>query len=428
MCLFAEKSVILPPMNRNWLHLIYIYILSAVLVVTVVGCHSDPVEPTPPSPGRPFVRLPRTLIVYMSAENTLSSFARYDSMEIAQGLSNIGQDHRVAVYIDDVKSSRLCVGMREQPLQLVKTYQNNICSTDSADMSRVLNEIVKVYPAEHYGLILWSHASGWVPSSQTTKTVLRSFGADNGHRSDGNNNGPSMNITTLAHVLEKLPHFDFVLFDACFMQCVEVAYQLRHVTDYVIGSPAELPGDGGAYVNLLQPMCQIPTNVDRLLEYYVDYYLNGGGRIPYTGAEISAIRTDKVEALAAASAPYIQRIFGGRRSPECGNVQKYYVGSSHTSYTEYYDFKNLMFHHLSAEEYAEWCEAYDAAVPLAPLTPTWYSAFSPADNHICKIADLGHTGGVSLFVPSEEYARKGWVDKYHGYDWYHATGMENTGW
>ena len=82
----------------------------------------------------------------------------------------------------------------------------------------------------------------------------------------------------------------------------------------------------------------------------------------------------------------------------------------------------------TAEEYAEWCEAYDAAVPFAPLTPTWYSAFSPADNHICKIADLEHTGGVSLFVPSEEYARKGWVDKYHGYDWYHATGMENTGW
>ena len=364
----------------------------------------------------------------MSAENTLSSYASYDSLEIAQGLSNIGQDHRVVVYIDDVKSSRLCVGMREQPLQLVKTYQGNICSTDSADMSRVLNEIVKVYPAEHYGLILWSHASGWIPSSQTTKTVLRSFGADNGHRSDGNNNGPSMNITTLTHVLENLPHFDFVLFDACFMQCVEVAYQLRHVTDYVIGSPAELPGDGAAYLNLLQPMCQIPTNVDRLLEYYVDYYLNGRGRVPYTGAEISAIRTDKVEALAAASAPYLQRIFSGRRSPECGNVQKYYVGPSQNHYTEFYDFKNLMYHHLSAEEYAEWCEAYDAAVPFAPLTPTWYSAFSPADNHICKIADLEHTGGVSLFVPSEEYARKGWVDKYHGYDWYHATGMENTGW
>ena len=406
MCLFAENNVILPPMNRNWLHLIYIYILSTVLVMTVGGCNNAPVEPTPPSPGRPFVKLPRTLIVYMSAENTLSSYASYDSLEIAQGLSNIGQDHRVVVYIDDVKSSRLCVGMREQPLQLVKTYQGNICSTDSADMSRVLNEIVKVYPAEHYGLILWSHASGWIPSSQTTKTVLRSFGADNGHRSDGNNNGPSMNITTLAHVLEKLPHFDFVLFDACFMQCVEVAYQLRHVTDYVIGSPAELPGDGAAYLNLL----------------------NGRGRVPYTGAEISAIRTDKVEALAAASAPYLQRIFSGRRSPECGNVQKYYVGPSQNHYTEFYDFKNLMFHHLSAEEYAEWCEAYDAAVPFAPLTPTWYSAFSPADNHICKIADLEHTGGVSLFVPSEEYARKGWVDKYHGYDWYHATGMENTGW
>ena len=415
-------------MNRNWLHLIYIYVLSAVLITTVVGCHDDPVEPTPVAPGRPGIKLPRTLIVYMAAENTLSSFARYDSVEIAQGLGNIGVDHRVVVYIDDAKSSRLCVGMREQPLQLVKTYNENICSTDSADMERVLREIVKTYPAEHYGLILWSHASGWVPSSQTSKTVLRSFGVDNGSRNNYSNDGPRMNITTLAHVLEHLPHLDFVLFDACFMQCMEVAYQLRRVTDYVIGSPAEVPGDGAAYINVLQPMCQIPTNVDRMLENYVDYYVNGGGRVPYTGAEISAIRTDKVEALAAASAPYLQRLFSGRRRPDCGDVQKYYLGSSQNLYTEFYDFKNLMYHHLSAEEYEEWCEAYDAAVPWAPLTPTWYSAFSSAAGHLCQIADLEHTGGVSLFVPSETYAQKGWVDKYHEYDWYGDTGMENTGW
>ena len=413
-------------MNRNWLHLIYIYVLSAVLLTTLVGCHDDPVEPTPAAPGRPGAKLSRTLIVYMAAENSLSDYARRDSLEIAQGLGNIGVDHRVVVYIDDTKSSRLCVGMREQPLQLAKTYKENICSTDSADMERVLKEIVKTYPAEHYGLILWSHGSGWLPSNQTTKTVLRSYGIDNGNR-NYTNSGPKMNITTLAHVLEHLPHLDFVLFDACFMQCIEVAYQLRHATDYVIGSPAELPGDGAAYINVLQPMCQIPTNVDRMLENYVDYYVNGGGA-SYSGVEITAIRTDKVEALAAASAPYIQRLFGGRQQPDCTGVQKYYVGSSHDYYTEFYDFKNLMYHHLSPEEYAEWCAAYDAAVPWAPLTPTWYSIFSPAANYLCTIADLEHTGGVSLFVPSEMYARKGWVTRYHEYDWYEATGMENTGW
>lgn len=380
------------------------------------------------APGQPGVTLPRTLIVYMAGENSLSDYVKYDSLEIAQGLSSIGVDHRVVVFIDDAKSSRICVGMREQRLQTTKTYAENICSTDSAGMERVLKDIVTTYPAERYALILWSHGSGWVPADNSQKISGRSFGVDNGARSSTSNEGIKMDITTLAHVLGHLPHFDFLLFDACFMQCIEVAYQLRHVTDWVIASPAEIPGDGAAYVNTLQAMCQVPSHVEDVVNGYVDYYLNGAGRIPYTGAELSAVRTANLEALATASAPYIQRLFSDGTTPDCTDVQCYYMGTTKSLYTEFYDFKNLMYHHLSDEEYATWSEAYDAAVPVAPLTPTWYSLFSSAGNHLCEIQDLEHTGGMSLFVPSNWFAQKGWINKYHGLDWYTATGMAVTGW
>ena len=56
-----------------------------------------------------------------------------------------------------------------------------------------------------------------------------------------------MNIEDLVTILsaDAVPHFDFVLFDACFMQSIEVAYALRNFTDYYIGSPTENTWTGG---------------------------------------------------------------------------------------------------------------------------------------------------------------------------------------
>ena len=61
-----------------------------------------------------------------------------------------------------------------------------------------------------------------------------------------------MNISDLVTILsaDAVPHFDFVLFDACFMQSIEVAYALRNFTDYYIGSPTEIPGPGHAMMYL----------------------------------------------------------------------------------------------------------------------------------------------------------------------------------
>ena len=149
----------------------------------------------------------RTLIIYMAGENSLADMVSYDSLEIALGLSTVGVDHRVVVYIDDTKSSRLCVGMRNEKLQVVKTYDRNVCSTDSAEMENILREITTRYPADHYGLMLWSHASGWLPSTNKKSAHRRVYGVDNGQRrSDANSNfGPQMELTTLANVLGHLP-------------------------------------------------------------------------------------------------------------------------------------------------------------------------------------------------------------------------------
>ena len=414
--------------KRFLVHLLYICV-PVLLCLTGASCRDSEDEELIPRPGKPGKKLARTLIIYMAAENSLSSFVDYDSLEIAQGLSTVGVDHRVVVYIDDTKSSRLCVGTRDEPLQETKTYSRNISSTDSADMESVLSEIVTTYPADHYGLVLWSHASGWVPASGS-KNVRRTFGVDNGLRLS-TNMGPVMEIATLAHVLSHLPHFDYVFFDACFMQCVEVAYQLRHVTDYVIGSPAEIPGYGAPYDNLLSALCQISEgdnlpNMRNVVNGYADYYDSGGGR-PYPGAELSLVRTSALEALAAATAPHLQRLFADTTTPDCSAVQRFYYNPS--QYTEYYDLQNLMYHHLSAEEYSDWLSAFMAAVPLSHLSSSWLSMYEdPRTGKVCHVNEPEYTGAVSVFVPSDILAQRGYVTAYHAFDWYKDCGLSSTGW
>ena len=55
------------------------------------------------------------------------------------------------------------------------------------------------------------------------------------------NSGSKMEIADVAAALDDFPRLDFILFDACFMQAVEVAYELRHVAKYIASSPAEIP-------------------------------------------------------------------------------------------------------------------------------------------------------------------------------------------
>jgi hypothetical protein len=147
-------------------------------------------------------------------------------------------------------------GSAEDVLQTLKTYEGNLCSTDGQTMADVLREIVRLYPARNYALALCSHGSGWLfddLASASQSGSRRSFGVDNGYRSSSTS-GRRMNIPVLASVLSGCPHFDYILFDACFMQSVEVAYELRHTADYIIASPAEIPASGAPYTQMLRTM------------------------------------------------------------------------------------------------------------------------------------------------------------------------------
>ena len=382
LCRMKAFQTLLKGMFRHvGASLLPLYVIcSCACALALVACHDDdPAEPA--GPGLPGKELRHTAIFYIAGENSLGQFVSVDSAEIAQAAELLPEDVRVVLFIDDTKSSRLCVKSKDYPMQTVKTYASNVVATDSASMYQILNDIMLTFPSKSYGLVCWSHATGWLfqteesskaPSRMRTasewtewqdgqtsaetadgtvrKVRRRTFGVDNGIRSSYSDSGPQLSIPAMAGLLSNLPHLDYVMFDACFMQCVEVAYELRNVCDWVISSPAEIPGDGAPYEQVLPLLCANPFSAEAVIDAYHAYYDHGAGYRTYFGVELSAISTAGMEALAQATRPCVQQIWGERREAVIEGVQYY---TTRSDYPAFYDMQSLFYHNLPAEQYAE---------------------------------------------------------------------------
>jgi len=84
---------------------------------------------------------------------------------------------------------------------------------------------VSKYPADHYVLIIDDHGGGW-----------RGTCSD-----EQNGGGKMMTLPQLRQALTGAPKFDVIVFHACLMSMVEVAYELRQKANYMVGSQFTMP-------------------------------------------------------------------------------------------------------------------------------------------------------------------------------------------
>ena len=103
-----------------------------------------------------------------------------------------------------------------------------------------------------------------------------------------------MDIKELAQVLGNY-HFDFLLFDACFMSSIEVMYELRNTTNYIIAAPTEVLSNGFPYKNVTPLFFEENLNVKEIAKRYFEYYNNKSGLLK--SASISVVKMNEVENL-----------------------------------------------------------------------------------------------------------------------------------
>lgn len=299
-------------------------ILLAPVIVLMAACHDDPDN------TKPQMHYGRTVMVYMAMQNSLgsSNYHKADSAEIANAMCFIPQNDRMLLFIDDAEKPRIYelskaqaendpkTGLPYGP-KLVKKWDSDVSSASSSTVSEVLEYMKKNYDSDSYGLIMGSHATGWLPAGRGTTAnsasrrqeirPRKTFGVDVGP--DGS---MSADVGVAGSVADQIGvedlakaigtsgvHPDFILFDACLMQNIEVVYALRNATDFVIASPISISAEGAYYTDLVRNGLYT-ADVKDVARSYVAYY-QGKGSIPYTngyGTVISCVRTANMESFA----------------------------------------------------------------------------------------------------------------------------------
>lgn len=240
--------------------------LYTLLVIVLAACSNEIPE------QQPAKRSGRTVLAYLISNNkagSLDTYLRDNVIDMYTALGNMKESCTLLVfyrpYPDDAPLSKptlmsfyadgrgninnvAALTGSELTFDAVchiaqkKEYtMNSQIATDPAVMEEVFTDMQKIAPSDSYGLILGSHATGWMKGNSVQS---KAFGDDGGYNID---------IPDLANVLKKSfsEKLDFVLFDACMMGNAEVGYELKDVTSHCIASVMETPVYGFPYDQIL---------------------------------------------------------------------------------------------------------------------------------------------------------------------------------
>ncbi len=369
------------------------YIIALLSACLLAACGDDDAPAVKP-------QVSRTVLVYIVANNSLSG---YDARDINEML--------VAASAGDLNGGRLLVyhaARGHNPLlkevtaegivdiKEYKDYADGVSSVSVEAMRRVFDDMRAIAPADDYGLVLWSHATGWIDNGNSPeKEVRRSFGID------GNK---EMSIPSLGEALMG-EHFSFIYFDCCFMGNIESLYEIKGSADYVVASPAETPLDGMPYdLNVGCFFREVPDMVGAASNTFETYNAMTGRYRSSTMAVYDMSAIDDVMMSARAI------LASNTRVDDVGAIQQYGGGRSFGD--RFYDLDGYMRSLTDDEELlGAFDESMSRFVIYAANTPEMYLSSHIELNNCCGVSCyiVNDTGGT-LLLPLNYQDLKWWND------------------
>lgn len=346
----------------------------------------------------------RTVVVWLAGDNNLSSEVPRKISALAEGYRAAGEpDTRLLVFSDrrDNYPQLIEIGA-EGELKTVYTYPS-LNSASAETFNRLITEMLRLAPAKSYGLIVFSHATGWLPQGALEHpTDFKS--ATGPARVIFDDNGTQMGASDFANHLPTPPEgkWEYIVFENCFTAGIEMAYDLRHKAERIVVSSAEIlsPGFEHIYHTSLKSLLEPTPDLRGFANEYFNYRnsMSGNNR----SATISVINTASIDNLAALS----NEIEKSTVAPDESILPSLQRFNRH-EYTLFFDLKEYL-ETRSPEKSPAISAAIDAAVEFAACT----DSFIPGYNNGFEIR---RHCGLTTYIPqsafpdlNEEYRHTGW--------------------
>ena len=420
-------------------------IIATLFIVVGVSCSNGD---SPDGPDVPVTPVGQTVFMFFPWSNSLlSDFRRtVEDMQTIVAQRSM-KDERIMVF--------MATSEREAVLFQLKK-QNGRCLTDTLRrysdrpftsrqwLTSLFSEVMTLAPASRYGMVVGCHGMAWVPV-QGQRNARKRLGSqerideeDNLYKEEkidkeglykeeridkeGEPNdlmhfevqGPvttrfiggtypetQIETTDLADAMADAGfHTEYILFDACYMSSVEVAYELKDVTHYLIASPTEVLSYGFPYITMGKHLLGTP-NYKGIADSFISFY--SSYNLPY--GTVAVTDCTQLDALAAIA----QQINAAAAEQLVPNGVQIMDGYSPTLF---YDLGHLMsLKDAGTVLTAAFAEQLDKTVPYKGHTGQYFTALKDAP------VDIKHYSGLNTSQGSLNHM----ADRFSETAWYKAT-------
>ena len=205
----------------------------------------------------------QTVIMFFPWSSNLLSHFRQNIKDFSKSIESRGlKNERVIAYLATSPNTAELLELKYDNgscnIDCIQTYENQT-STSQEDITDILKTIKEYAPGKRYGLIIGCHGMGWLPvihtkskrTQKNTQDIVYHYNINNGLTTryfGGLTSKYQIETTVLAKAISASgTMMEYILFDDCYMSSIEVAYDLKDVTNYLIACPTEIMAYGFPY-------------------------------------------------------------------------------------------------------------------------------------------------------------------------------------
>ena len=451
-------------------------IIATLFIVVGVSCSNGD---SPDGPDAPVTPVGQTVFMFFPwSNNLLSDFRRtVEDMQTVVAQRSM-KDERIVVFMATSEREAVLFELKKQNgrcLTDTLRHYSDRPFTSRQWLTSLFSEVMTLAPASRYGMVVGCHGLAWVPV-QGQRNARKRLGSQ--ERIDEEDNlykeeridkegkpykeerlleeerlerrkqglrkdqpqpndlmhfevqGPvttrfiggtypetQIETTDLADAMADAGlHTEYILFDACYMSSVEVAYELKDVTHYLIASPTEVLSYGFPYITMGKHLLGTPNYkgiADSFISFYSSYYLPYGTvavtdctQLDALAAIAQQINVAAAEPTNAASEGKLNTARSGKNVPNGVQIMDGY------SPTLFYDLGHLMsLKDAGTVLTAAFAEQIEKTVPYKGHTGQYFTTLKDAP------VDIKHYSGLNTSQGSLNHM----ADRLSETAWYKAT-------